>query len=220
MSSVSSSEPRLGVSGVFFHGSGLPHIGMPFTIASVLRPTGGKTMTSNLACKSSSLATRCVLMYVNGTRARSNACRHQPSVWVVPHVWTSAIRGARSGCALTAGAESTAVACSPRSDAAACMSAAGTFFTMNEPRANFRPAASNGSSAASIDAFFSRYRSVTSAMSALWLIRNVVIADCPTTPPLTRTSATFSAAASSTLTSVTRTACTLNSSGNVHPVSS
>jgi hypothetical protein len=34
MSSVSSSEPRFGVSAVFFHGNGFPHIGMPFTIVS------------------------------------------------------------------------------------------------------------------------------------------------------------------------------------------
>ena len=34
------------MSAVFFQGSALPHIGMPFTMASALRPTGGNTMTS------------------------------------------------------------------------------------------------------------------------------------------------------------------------------
>ena len=57
MSSVSSSDPRLGVSAVFFHGSGLPHIGIPLTMTSMLRPTGGKMMTSNFALRSASFAT-------------------------------------------------------------------------------------------------------------------------------------------------------------------
>ena len=46
MSSVESFLPRFGVSGVVFHGSGLPHIGMPATIICGPRETGGKTMAS------------------------------------------------------------------------------------------------------------------------------------------------------------------------------
>ena len=50
MSSVSSILPRFGVSAVFFHGSGLPYIGMPLTIACGCRGRpGGKTMTSYFA---------------------------------------------------------------------------------------------------------------------------------------------------------------------------
>ena len=61
MSSVESSDPRFGVSAVFFHGSGLPHIGMPLTMASGPRPTGGKTIASNFALRSASFAICCVL---------------------------------------------------------------------------------------------------------------------------------------------------------------
>ena len=156
MSSVSSSDPRLGVSGVFFHGSALPHIGMPLTIASVPRPTGGKTMTSNFAPRLLSAAASCVLMYVNGTFARSNACRHHPSVCVVAHVCMIAIRGARIGCVFTAGADPVAVTCRPRSAAAFCMSSAATFLITKLPRANFLPPASNASSAASNDPSLNR----------------------------------------------------------------
>src|SRR6185436_6608021 len=104
-SSVSSSDPRFGVSAVFFHGNGLPHIGMPLTIAWVPRPTGGKMMTSNVALRLLSFATSCVEMYVNGICALSNACRHQPSVCVVAHVCMIATRGARVGCVFTDGAD-------------------------------------------------------------------------------------------------------------------
>src|SRR5581483_1884377 len=102
---------RFGVSDVFFHGSGLPHIGMPLTMASVPRPTGANTMTSNRALRLSSFATCWVLMYVNGTFASSNAWRHQPSVCVDSQVCSTAMRGARSGCVLTDGADATAVTC-------------------------------------------------------------------------------------------------------------
>ena len=91
-------------------------------------------------------------MYVNGTCASSKAWRHHPSVCVLSHVWRIATRGARSGCVFTDGAAPTASTCSPRSAAAFCMSEDDTFFTMNDPRLNFRSAASNGSSAASNDA--------------------------------------------------------------------
>src|SRR5579862_4011605 len=125
---------------------------MPVTIAFVPRPDGGKTMTSYFALRLLSFASCCVLVYVNGTLALSNAIRHQPSVCVDAHVWTIATRGARSGCVLTDGAEPTAVTCRPRSAAAFCMSEAETFLMMKDPRLNFFPAASNPSSAASNDA--------------------------------------------------------------------
>src|SRR5580658_4138076 len=66
MSSVESFLPtRFGVSGVVFHGSGLPQaLGRPLTIAVGLekKPTGGKRMTSYLALRSLALETACVLM--------------------------------------------------------------------------------------------------------------------------------------------------------------
>src|SRR5262249_3582736 len=74
MPSVESGLPMLGVAGVFFHGSGLPHSGIPATIAcGVFRPAGGKTTTSYLDRRFGSRATACVLMYVNGTFASSRA---------------------------------------------------------------------------------------------------------------------------------------------------
>src|SRR5580700_11676582 len=66
MSSVESVLPtRLGVSGVFFHGSGLPQaLGRPLMTAVGLekKPTGGNRMTSYLALRSLVLDTVCVLM--------------------------------------------------------------------------------------------------------------------------------------------------------------
>src|SRR6266404_5115559 len=66
MSSVESFLPtRLGVSGVFFQGSGLPHpVAVPLMMAvgEELNPTGGKRTTSYLAFRSSFFATVCVLM--------------------------------------------------------------------------------------------------------------------------------------------------------------
>src|SRR6202790_1777905 len=59
MSSVESFLPtRLGVSGVFFHGSGLPHaVAVPLMMAveEELNPTGGKRITSYLELRSSLL---------------------------------------------------------------------------------------------------------------------------------------------------------------------
>ncbi len=53
MSSVSSVLPRFGVSGVTFHGSGLPYIGMPLMIACGLpRTPGANTITSYLERRS------------------------------------------------------------------------------------------------------------------------------------------------------------------------
>ena len=62
MSSVESSLPRFGVSGVVFHGSGFRHIGIPATICCAPRPTGGNTSTSHLEFRLASFATTCVLM--------------------------------------------------------------------------------------------------------------------------------------------------------------
>jgi hypothetical protein len=66
MSSVSSVLPRFGVSGVTFHGSGFPYIGIPLTTACALRMPGGKTMTSYLERRPPApegiAATVCVLM--------------------------------------------------------------------------------------------------------------------------------------------------------------
>src|SRR6266436_3167172 len=66
MSSVESFLPtRLGVSGVFFQGSGLPQaVAVPLMMAvdEELKPTGGKRITSYLALRSSALLTICVLM--------------------------------------------------------------------------------------------------------------------------------------------------------------
>src|SRR5580700_7141754 len=66
MSGVESFLPtRLGVSGVFIHGRGLPQVvGVPCTMALglVLPVTGGKRITSYLAFKSGILAMACVLM--------------------------------------------------------------------------------------------------------------------------------------------------------------
>src|SRR5216683_1604533 len=70
ISSVESFLPtRLGVSGVFFHGSGFPQdVGMPLIIAvgDDAYPTGGNRMTSYFALRSSIFATVCVLMYSYG----------------------------------------------------------------------------------------------------------------------------------------------------------
>ena len=63
MSSVSSTVPRFGVISVFFHGMGLPNIGMPVMMAwPAARPIGGKRITSNLERRAGSLVTSCVLM--------------------------------------------------------------------------------------------------------------------------------------------------------------
>src|SRR5712664_2431213 len=66
MSSVESFLPtRLGVSGVFFQGSGLPQLlGKPLMMAveEELNPTGGKRITSYFELRSSLFATVCVLM--------------------------------------------------------------------------------------------------------------------------------------------------------------
>jgi hypothetical protein len=62
MSSVSSMPPRLGVSCVFFQGSGLPYIGMPLMIACAPRPTGANRITSYLLLRFGSRETSCVLM--------------------------------------------------------------------------------------------------------------------------------------------------------------
>ena len=63
MSSVESILPMFGVSGVVFHGSGLPHMGMPATMAcGPPRPTGGKRITSYFARRSAVAAMSCVLM--------------------------------------------------------------------------------------------------------------------------------------------------------------
>src|SRR5271165_105094 len=66
MSGVESFLPtRLGVSGVFIHGRGLPQeVGRPWTMVVGLefQPTGGKTITSYLALRSGILAMACVLI--------------------------------------------------------------------------------------------------------------------------------------------------------------
>src|ERR1700686_1775508 len=66
MSSVESFLPtRLGVSGVFFQGNGLPHVvAVPLIMAveEELNPTGGNRITSYLALRSPVLLTICVLM--------------------------------------------------------------------------------------------------------------------------------------------------------------
>src|SRR5580704_19388115 len=66
MSSDESFLPtRFGVSGVFFHGSGLPQaLGKPLMMAVGLekKPTGGNRMTSYLALRSLVLERVCVLM--------------------------------------------------------------------------------------------------------------------------------------------------------------
>src|SRR5271167_4781832 len=66
MSSVESFFPtRFGVSGVVFHGSGLPQaLGRPLMMAVGLekKPTGGNRITSYLALRSPVLETVCVLM--------------------------------------------------------------------------------------------------------------------------------------------------------------
>src|SRR5579862_4069 len=66
MSSVESFLPRLGVSGVFFQGNGLPQaveVPLMMAVEEALKPTGGKRMTSYLALRSSILASVWVLMY-------------------------------------------------------------------------------------------------------------------------------------------------------------
>jgi len=88
----------------------------------------------------------------------------------------------------------------------------------NDPRLNFRPAASNGSSATSNAAAFRRYLSASSAGSASLL--TMKIEPEPLMSAGTAISPTRSMAASSTLASVTRTTWTLNSSPKVQPVSS
>ena len=86
----------------------------------------------------------------------SNAWRHQPSVWVALHWWRMATRAARAGCVFTDGAAASACAFSPSSVVAASSVACATFLMMNDPRLNFVPFDSNGSSAISMSASFSR----------------------------------------------------------------
>ena len=50
--------PRFGVSGVFFHGSGLPYIGMPWTIACGFRARPGAKMITSYFARRSSFAAR------------------------------------------------------------------------------------------------------------------------------------------------------------------
>jgi hypothetical protein len=89
---------------------------------------------------------------------------------------------------------------------------------MNEPRLNLRSACSKGSSAASIEMSFRRYRNVAMAVSALLLIANNV--PLPLMPPGALISFTGSMGVSSTFISVMRVTRTLNNSPKVHPVSS
>src|SRR3954468_21838069 len=126
----------LGVRSVFFHGIGFRHIGSPATMVCGFPPVGGNTITSYLALRFGSFDASWVLMYEYGMRKKSNACLHQPSVWVLSHVCMMATRGARPECAATEGA-GTAYTLSPSSRAALSRSPAAMRFTMNEPRANF-----------------------------------------------------------------------------------
>ena len=52
MSSVCAIVPRFGVSGVFFHGIGLRHIGIPSMIDRAAPPPGPKMITSYFALRS------------------------------------------------------------------------------------------------------------------------------------------------------------------------
>ena len=91
---------------------------------------------------------------------------------------------------------------------------------MNEPRLNFLPAG--------LERFFGRFERRVLEPVAQRDQRDVGVvvdeehrAGARRRRPSARTAPlTFSIGASSTFTSVTRTACTLNSSGNVQPVSS
>lgn len=51
-----------GVSGVFFHGIGFRHIGIPWMIDDGLPPPGPNTITSYFAFRSASFVTSCTLM--------------------------------------------------------------------------------------------------------------------------------------------------------------
>ena len=138
---------------VFFHGSALPHIGMPLTIAFGPRPTGGKTMTSNFALRLSSV--RDLLRADVGVRHLRDVERLAPPAFGLRA--SARCGGARRAARAPDASSPTArrrspTICRPRSAAAFCRSAAATFLMMNEPRLNFLPAASNGSSAASNDA--------------------------------------------------------------------
>ena len=62
MSSVWASVLMFGVSGVFFHGIGFRHIGIPSMIAVPLPLVGGKRITSYFAFRFGFFATSCVLM--------------------------------------------------------------------------------------------------------------------------------------------------------------
>ena len=87
------------------------------------------------------------------------------------------------------------------------------------PRRNFRPSASNGSSAASNEAFLSRNRRVARAASALWSTAKRDPLPLRGLPGGERRR-TRSTGASRTFGSVTRTTWTPKSSPNVQPVSS
>ena len=67
-----------------------------------------------------------------------------------------AMRAARTGCVFTAGAAADGVGLHAEFGGGLAESAAATLRTMNDPRLNLWPAASNGSSAASNDAFGKR----------------------------------------------------------------
>ena len=62
MSSVCANVPMFGVSGVFFHGIGLRHIGMPSIDAPAVAAAGPKRITSYFAFRFGVFATSCVLM--------------------------------------------------------------------------------------------------------------------------------------------------------------
>src|SRR5207245_2843891 len=89
-----------------------------------------------------------------GSVRPSSARRHQPSVCVLSHVCINATRAARTGWVFTLGAAPSATTCKPRSLAARSRSARLTLRMTNEPRLNFFPSPSNGSSAASMPASF------------------------------------------------------------------
>src|SRR5581483_9589609 len=152
-SSVSAQVPKFGVRAVCFQGIGLRHIGRPSMIELTLVCDGGSRITSYLALRSGSFAISWVLMYVNGTSAKSNVWRHQPSSCVSSHVCTRAILAARAGCVFTLGADVVAYAVSPSALIASVTP--GPLLITNEPRLNALPFRRNVSSAIEISAVLS-----------------------------------------------------------------
>ena len=148
MSSVSSMPPRFGVSADFFHGIGLRHIGRPSMTACPPPPPGPKRITSYFVAQIRLL--RDVLRADVLVRNPVEVERLPPpalGLRALPRVHQRDARGARRVRLHGRRRRRARTPAGRLPSSAASRSACDTSRTMNDPRANFWPAASNGSSA-------------------------------------------------------------------------